>query len=215
MARLRESQCTKADWLARTDDAWLRDKISKSTELEHYNQIVSAAQTYQAIDWQAAVALLHMVYAWMPTMLEIGDQPSIRRQTIPAYLKKAKEGLLLSEDELEDLKEFTNNSIVGASKLLHILNPAVYPIWDSRVARVFMWWNVSVSTFNKSHRYLEYREKIGVWTRCPSVKVKCADLRRLHEELTKSCDVRMVELGLFFPTKKEAQLLAEEAAQKS
>jgi hypothetical protein len=215
LARLKESQCTKADWLARTDDAWLRAQISQSTELEHYNQIVSAAQAYRTIDWQTAVALLHMVYAWMPTMLLIGDQPPLRRKAVPGYLEKAKRGLLLSKDELDDLKEFTNNSTIGSSKLLHVLNPAAYPIWDSRVARVFMWWNVSESTFNQSHRYLEYREKIGGWTACPSVKAKCADLRGLHAELKTSCDLRMVELGLFFPTKKEAQLLAEEAAQKS
>lgn len=211
---MRQSQCTKADWVARTDDAWLRGEISKSAELEHYNQILSAAQIYQAIDWQAAVALLHMVYAWMPTMLEIGDQPPQQRQRIPAHLERAKKGLLPSKNELEELKKFTNNSVVGASKLLHILNPTVYPIWDSRVARVFMWWNVSESTFNKSHRYLEYREKIAGWAVCPTVKAKCAELRVIHTELKDSCDLRIIELGLFFSTEKEKQILAEEKAEK-
>lgn len=214
MAHLKGYECTKANWLERTNDACLRGEISKSAELEHYNQILSAAQTYQAIDWQAAVVLLHMVYAWMPTMLEIGDQPPQQRQRIPAHLEKAKKGLLLSEAELEELKEFTNNSVVGASKLLHILNPTVYPIWDSRVARIFMWWNVSESTFNKSHRYLEYIEKIASWAACQSVKAKCVELRGLHQELKDSCDLRIIELGLFFPTEKEKQLLAKEKAEK-
>lgn len=214
MARLKGYECTKANWLERTNDAWLRAEISKSTELEHYNQILFTAQSYQAINWQVAVALLHMVYAWMPTMLEIGDQPPQQRQRIPAHLEKAKKGLLLSEDELEELKLFTNNSVVGASKLLHILNPTVYPIWDSRVARVFMWWNVSDATFNKSHRYLEYIEKIASWAACPSVKLKCAELRKLHTELKDSCDLRIIELGLFFPTETEKQLLDKEKADK-
>jgi hypothetical protein len=41
----------------------------------------------------------------------------------------------LTIGDLTMLKNCINNSIVGASKLLHFINPSLYAIWDSRVSR--------------------------------------------------------------------------------
>ena len=40
---------------------------------------------------------------------------------------------MLSGTEIADLATLVNNSLVGASKLLHFVAPNTYSIWDSKV----------------------------------------------------------------------------------
>lgn len=72
----------------------------------------------------------HFVYGWMPTILklQISDEKSILE-----ILNKAKVGTTLDVNEISALKACVNNSLVGASKLLHFINPLEYAIWDSRI----------------------------------------------------------------------------------
>ncbi len=205
-------QFTKRDWLARANDVNLKEKREANTELEYFDIIVAKAQACQTIDWQQAVSLLHMVYGWMPTMLTIGEQNADQRNTVPRLLTKARSGKILDDEELKKLMKFTNRSMVGASKLLHVLRPKTYPIWDSRVARVFLWAQVPIiefknntyySQYNKANRYLDYRLKLLEWVLCPSVQKKCKTLRNASPYLQNACDLRMVELVLFHETEQE------------
>ena len=43
--------------------------------------------------------------------------------------------VMITDGEMETLARAVNGSYVGASKLLHFINPEVYAIWDSRVYR--------------------------------------------------------------------------------
>ena len=190
-------QCTKRTWLEWADTESIRNAISENKEINNFNHVVSASKVHVAMNWQTAVALLHMVYGWMPTMLKIRNPPPKLRRKILVYLQRARDGDSLSKTDLVELKKFTNRSMVGASKLLHVLNPEIYPIWDSRVARSYLWPNVSSATFNEPSRYLGYQQAVGSWALCPEVKEKCKDLRKLNSALKKSCDTRLIELVLF------------------
>lgn len=75
-------------------------------------------------------------YGWMPTILRqptlefptrLGDTFVNRVRTCPTA--KAALGLIGDMD-----KPLVNNSWVGTSKVLHFLNPQVFPMWDRRVA---------------------------------------------------------------------------------
>lgn len=70
-------------------------------------------------------------YAWMPTIL---DFRSNRFELGVEYLERARAREELAIDQLSELAEIVNNSMVGASKLLHFAAPNHYAIWDSRVA---------------------------------------------------------------------------------
>jgi hypothetical protein len=48
-------------------------------------------------------------------------------------LNYVKSNNLLNKKELENLKFLFHNSVVGMSKLLHFINPKLYPIFDSRI----------------------------------------------------------------------------------
>ena len=71
-------------------------------------------------------------YAWMPTIL---DFRSSRLDDGVAVLEKARAGAVLDSADVLTLAEIVNNSVVGASKLLHFVSPERFAIWDSRVAR--------------------------------------------------------------------------------
>ena len=76
-----------------------------------------------------------MTYGWMPTILdELGELDDVSKEgNLVKYLNKAKHHKKerLNIREIEHIASCINNSVVGASKLLHFINPNVYAIWDS------------------------------------------------------------------------------------
>ena len=103
------------------------------------------------------------------------------------------------EEQLESLRDFINNSIVGTSKFLHFSFPKVFPIWDSNVEGVFPG-NPSPHRLTKSNSnsdigyYLEYARAIHEVCKNNKQLVKSLD----HIELLKgkTC-VRKIEYALF------------------
>ncbi|HFH3921568.1 hypothetical protein OFL57_22465 [Pseudomonas aeruginosa] len=100
-----------------------------------YPHILSALKTPYVLDEQAFVCGAHMVYGWMPTILEIHVSESIDVHAGVALLNKARTAGRLSREEIEQLAGLVNRSVVGASKLLHFVNPEAFAIWDSRIYR--------------------------------------------------------------------------------
>lgn len=74
----------------------------------------------------------HIAYGWMPTML---DFRSDAFDDAARLLNDTRAGRVLSDDEIRVLIGIVNNSLVGASKVLHFVNPDLNPIWDSRVCQ--------------------------------------------------------------------------------
>jgi hypothetical protein len=84
------------------------------------------------------VRMIHMVYAWMPKMLRsFNDNISVVDiNRLFRLAAKARSQTITQNGEyelFEGLAMLTNNYMVGASKVLTILNSEVYPIFDSRV----------------------------------------------------------------------------------
>jgi hypothetical protein len=72
----------------------------------------------------------YFTYGWMPRMLKLSGDIDVAT----AIANKSKKERI-SKDEFSRLARVINGSVVGASKLLHFLNPREYAIWDSRVYR--------------------------------------------------------------------------------
>jgi hypothetical protein len=102
--------------------------------LESYPYLCAHFSGKAVIEPADVVLGAHMVYGWMPTVLGLnmyaGAEASLGEA---ARLLNAARRRDLGRDELLVLKGLVNNSIVGASKLLHFVEPARYPIWDSRI----------------------------------------------------------------------------------
>jgi hypothetical protein len=120
-----------------------------------------------------------------------------QRAQLLAVLHKARKGSQLSDSELTLIVQFANRSVVGASKLLHILSPESFAIWDSRVAEVFLWEGVTRPTYGKVARYQQYMETVRRWALAPSVKGECIRLRALNSAFAGASDLRMIEFVMF------------------
>ncbi|WP_332846994.1 DUF6308 family protein [Pseudomonas lactucae] len=79
------------------------------------------------------ICAAHMVYGWMPTILEIHATKMVSVAMGAQILTEAKQNGALSHAQLINLAQLVNHSVVGASKLLHFVNPDAFPIWDSRI----------------------------------------------------------------------------------
>ena len=99
-----------------------------------YPHILSYFSALEAIGAADVVRGAHMVYGWMPTVLGLyPENPNKTLNEIAELLTKAKNNDPLSDAQIQDVASVVNNSLVGASKLLHFVAPHKYAIWDSKI----------------------------------------------------------------------------------
>lgn len=81
----------------------------------------------------------HMIYGWMPTILDLYPAKSALNLSAAALLlTRVRQGFALTDQEIEQLACVINNSLVGASKLLHFVAPDNYAIWDSKICKYYL-----------------------------------------------------------------------------
>lgn len=125
-----------------------------------YKHFVAYFNSLNVIDEQAFFIGANFTYGWMPTILKHKinnktDPMSYLQNTI-GLLNDAKNGRQLVKADFEYIKPVINNSIVGTSKLLHFINPSLYPIWDSKICSFFTG-KKTPSYANNVDRYLAYK----------------------------------------------------------
>jgi hypothetical protein len=97
----------------------------------HILSYFSGKTTFDAADM---VCGAHMVYGWMPTVLQLyPETPNDDLAAGATILTKAKDTGVLSDEEITSLALLVNHSLVGASKLLHFVKPDCFAIWDSKI----------------------------------------------------------------------------------
>ncbi len=103
--------------------------------IRSYPHILASLASCQVLTERDFVCGAHMVYGWMPTILEIHVTESLSVLDGVSLLNKARTQGQLSCSEIQQLAQLVNRSVVGASKLLHFVNPEAFAIWDSRIYR--------------------------------------------------------------------------------
>jgi len=117
-----------------------------------YRSFVGFFEGKSSIKPHDALLGASLAYAWMPTILDFrGDAGEVA-----GLLQKAAKGVDLDADELEVLASAVNNSMVGASKLLHFVSPGKYAIWDSRVYRYLSRKKPYAQRLRSPEAYLEF-----------------------------------------------------------
>ena len=108
------------------------------------------------------LAIGHLAYGWMPTILKNFGIAADKQKTLISEVRQAR-SLRHGQEVLNGLANETskdlvlgpiNRSWVGTSKVFHFINPGVFPIWDSKVARHFG--KSSPAATNKLSAYLDY-----------------------------------------------------------
>lgn len=187
------------DWLRLAREVQLSDEGTYSSAYasirNHFRQFRNG------ISRDEAIVALHIVYAWMPQILRLAkwrqyNFGQVQEQAVLVLLNdvlRVRTPKRLTAMDMSLLFRFCCNSVPAASKLLHFLNPHVFPIWDSNVAAVFPLQSVG----SDGCKYIGYCCEIDRWSRDTRVRKRCESLRRRHAFLTAASDIRIIELVLF------------------
>lgn len=117
------------------------------------------------LDLNDFIVATQFTYGWMPTINDMYGDP---REAFDAFNQLTRAGLDIQQDEAQTLYLFqklipaTNNSLVGASKLLHFACPERFAIWDSQVFRYFYAGkNMTSNQLTQLDRYLQYHSVLA------------------------------------------------------
>lgn len=192
---------TIEEWNSLAADPRVQARISADPILTIYGIVLSHFTSRGTLTWDDAVIGLHITYAWMPTIPDLSRPAGLNaagRVRVISLLNAAR-SRTLAAGELDTLKnDFCNNSMVGVSKMLHFLNAAQHPIWDSRVAKA--WYAPRKAypyTYEKPAEYLGYAQQVLAWSRSPHTAVARNRIRALSPSLNGVSDLRLIELVLF------------------
>jgi len=145
-------------------------ELEKSTDIQQndsylisYPYILSYFDSLDEIAMPDVVRGAHMVYGWMPTVLDLYTQlPDRNLKHIAKLLTKAKNNGHLNDHEILDIAAVINNSLVGASKLLHFISPDNFAIWDSKIYRFVYREKSYHQRVNKIDKFKEYLSRLSV-----------------------------------------------------
>jgi hypothetical protein len=128
----------------------------KKSYIRSYPHILAQLQTESALTERDFVCGAHIVYGWMPTILDLYPTAERTLQQGANLLNKARVDGVLNQCELAELSALVNNSVVGASKLLHFVNPDAFAIWDSKIYRFIHSHAAHQYRVNNTGAYLKY-----------------------------------------------------------
>lgn len=127
--------------------------LRSHTYLSTYPEIVTFLQGADEIQASQFRQLALMVYGWMPRVLRID------LVHFPLAVQAANSALHASTQTYENtpIQHIANclHSMVGASKLLHFINPNVFPIWDRKI-QAFRGFSIGNYDMSNIMNYIEY-----------------------------------------------------------
>lgn len=117
-------------------------KTDEAGKFDWYNQAIKTGLKPETEnDLYLAMCI---AYSWMPTMLDLYVEKGTKLQNYIPLVKRFKKYTTVNElkdnerlivADLIKLSKLVNNSVVGASKVLHIFYPKMIPIFDSNVVK--------------------------------------------------------------------------------
>lgn len=128
--------------------------------LHYYRAILEHFASVQTFDTDSFIVAAHVVYGWMPTVLELAvDEPVDLQRAVNALNRSRLE--FFNDEDLGHLIRVVNNSLVGVSKLLHFANPEVFAIWESNVYRFVVEKEPFHYRMNSLKEFTDYHEKLA------------------------------------------------------
>jgi hypothetical protein len=106
-------------------------ELRARTYLETYPDILALASS-GTLDKALFQKISLMTYGWMPRILRLDPE---HIQCALHALRGANNATLAKRPQIVEAIASCLHSVVGASKMLHFVYPATFPIWDSRIER--------------------------------------------------------------------------------
>ncbi len=161
-----------------------------------YPYILAHFQGIKAFTERDFVCGAHIVYGWMPTVLGLNpDKIPIGLQFGPELLERARKTGRLNDIDIELLAKLVNNSLVGASKLLHFTAPNAFAIWDSKIYAFVFEERAHNYRVNQLGKYREYMSKLEQIRRQPEFEAFHQSVKeKVGYEIS---SLRAIELVMF------------------
>lgn len=168
-----------------------------------YPHILSYFTSKDTFDSADLVLGAHIAYGWMPTIVDLNIGPSnIDLKGGAELLTRAKSDGTLTDKEIESLARLVNNSLVGASKLLHFVAPTRFAIWDSKI--------YAFTFEQKPHHYrvnqvMKYRQYLNTLARLQHDKRFNAFHKSVNQNIGYEVSpLRALELVMFLNGRNQA-----------
>ena len=167
-------------------------RAQRSSDYISYVEFIKYFKNLTEITYHDLIIGINFTYGWMPTILDFRSDNFDKALSI---LNRAKQGLIPTIDELLLLMGLFNNSLVGATKILHFINPTLIPIWDSRVFRYLTGLEPYDYRISEPGSFLEYIDFCNSLIKLPDF----ADIKK-HVETEigyEMSSIRVVELIMY------------------
>ena len=181
------------------------DYTYKTTYVEFVNYFRNLKIGNKKINWHNFIIGSCFTYSWMPPgrlILHINDIENVN--IVIPFLNEVLYGNTMKRDfeiiMVNEVKKLIH-SLVGISKLLHFINPDIYPIWDSNVCKYFLEIPViprdnNINNCDNYFNYIDYCQKI----------TKSEEYNDIHEIVVKKVNytefemtrIRTLELIMFY-----------------
>jgi hypothetical protein len=158
---------TKLDLLEKEEIINMAKQLKDSTDEKLYKNYIYLLEfirrNFLIKDITSLIGISHTVYSWMPRMLINCNIPfDITEENVCKIFKEIDNGNH-EINFINKLKLFTNDSIIGVSKLLHFCNPAFYPIYDSNVYQaITQEKEQNYQNIDNPKNYIEYIIKLNI-----------------------------------------------------
>jgi hypothetical protein len=113
---------------------------------------------------EAFLRTASLAYGWMPRSLRI-DEDTLP-QAVEAFGNAQGERVVISESLIKPIAACLS-SLVGASKVLHLANPSVFPMWGKRVERFRLSQKPTPYHMGQPSNYLGFVEEVWTMTSDP------------------------------------------------
>lgn len=149
-----------------------RDNPREATRLRTYPVMLASAAAPATNATEAFLRAACLAYAWMPQRVRI-DQSHLA-SAVAAF--EAARGVPQTDSEAErialqargiDAIAASLSSVVGASMVLHLAAPGVFPIWDERIERFRLDEEPTPYHMGQARHYLAFMEEIRGLTAHP------------------------------------------------
>ncbi len=127
--------------------------------LRTYPALLRAAAMESRDSTDAFLRCASLAYSWMPRALRLDSD--YLSAAVAAFENARGEGVTISEQVIEPIAACLT-SLVGASKVLHLGNPAAFPMWDKRVERFRLREEPTAYHMGQTRSYLAFIE--DVWS---------------------------------------------------
>jgi len=125
--------------------------------LRAYPALVAAARVDADDPLEPFLRTAALAYAWMPKALKIDED--FLPAAAASFASVKANGMTISRDLIDPIAACLD-SLVGASTVLHLANPAVFPMWNKRIERFRLCETPSSFHMGQTRNYLGFIEDV-------------------------------------------------------